>query len=143
MRWRALIVALVGVAAFEAPGLADTLVPTRTIRAGDIVYLDDLRIQQTAGGPLAFKPDDIAGLEARRILYAGRPVRRSDFGAPSIVERNQIVTLVYQSATLTIATEGRALGRGGEGDVLRVINLESRSTVTGRVAANGAVWVSQ
>jgi flagella basal body P-ring formation protein FlgA len=44
---------------------------------------------------------------------------------------------------LLIATEGRALARGGAGDYLRVLNLSSRNTITGRVDKSGAVVVGQ
>ena len=42
---------------------------------------------------------------------------------------------------LRILTEGRALARGGVGDVIRVMNLSSRTTVSGRIAADGSVHV--
>lgn len=138
----AISITIAGLASMTC-ALADIVVPVHTIRAGDVVYPEDLTLRETSGGSPSFSPDEILGLEAKRVLYAGRPVRRSDFGPPSLVERNQIVTLIFQTPALKIATEGRALGRGGEGDVLRVINLESRSTVTGRVGPNGAVWVNQ
>ena len=65
-------------------------------------------------------------------IYAGRPVRPGDLGPPALVERNQLVPLVYQPGGLAISTEGRALGRGGGGR--RDPGDEpwlSRSTVTG------------
>ncbi|HHX90132.1 MAG TPA: flagellar basal body P-ring formation protein FlgA, partial [Paracoccus sp.] len=36
---------------------------------------------------------------------------------------------------------GRALGRGGAGETIRIMNLASRSTVSGRVAGPGLVEV--
>lgn len=53
-----------------------------------------------------------------------------------------MVTLRYAANGLSIAAEGRALARGGEGDLLKVMNLSSRTIVTGRVAANGTIDVS-
>jgi flagella basal body P-ring formation protein FlgA len=63
-------------------------------------------------------------------------------GPPALIARNQIVTLFYHSGPLVIAAEGRALGRAGPGDALRVMNLSSRSTVTGFVRPDGTVLVS-
>jgi flagellar basal body P-ring formation protein FlgA len=74
-------------------------------------------------------------------IYAGRPIRAADIGAPALVERNQIVPLVYAAGGLQITAEGRALDRGGEGDVIRVMNLSSRVQVTGIVDETGAVRV--
>jgi hypothetical protein len=70
-----------------------------------------------------------------------RPVRAADLGPPAVVERNQIVGLAYRSGGLAILTEGRALARGGVGDVIRVMNLASRATVTGTIGPDGLVAV--
>ena len=57
--------------------------------------------------------------------------------------RNQVVTLRYERAGLSIETEGRALGAGGEGDVIRVMNLSSRATLMARINADGSATVAQ
>ena len=58
-----------------------------------------------------------------------------------MVERNDIVTLVYARHGLQISAEGRALSRGGVGDNVRVMNLSSRTTITGLVQENGMIEV--
>jgi len=75
------------------------------------------------------------------VLYAGRPIRPGDVGPPALIERNQIVTLHYRSGPLTIAAEARALGRAAAGEEVRVMNLASRSTVTGTVTETGGVVI--
>jgi len=86
-------------------------------------------------------PDSVIGMESRVVLYAGRPIRSEDIGFPAIVERNQIVMVYYRQGALNIAMEGRALARAGVGDRLRVMNLESRNSVTGTVAEDGSIVV--
>ncbi len=133
------IVAIACLAAW--PAMADVLVPLRTIRAQSLVSASDFRVERVdmAGAfPVA---DTVDGLEARVALYAGRPVRAGDLGPPALVGRNDIVTLVFARTGLQIATEGRALARGGVGDTVRVMNLSSRTTVFGRVLENGTVEV--
>lgn len=123
------------------PALAETLVAARTIRPQTILAPEDLAvIDRTIGGMLRAKSEAI-GLETRVALYSGRPIRPEDIGAPAIIDRNQIVTLVYGSAGLSIYTDARALDRAGVGDLLRVMNLASRSTVTGVVQSDGTVRV--
>lgn len=127
--------------AFAAPASAETLVPTRTIRAQDIIAQEDLTvIARNTPGALS-DPLEAIGLEARTTLYANRPIRPGDLGAPAVIDRNQIVPLNYLTGGLSILTEGRALSRGGVGDVIRVMNLSSRTTVSGRIAADGSVHV--
>jgi flagella basal body P-ring formation protein FlgA len=123
------------------PVLAESVVATRTIRAKSVIAPEDLTLV-SADLPGALSDPALAvGLEARVAIYAGKPVRPGDLGPPTLVERNQFVTLVYLSGGLAISTEGRALARGSVGDEVRVMNLGSRNTVTGRVGPDGAVYV--
>ncbi|AMY68045.1 flagellar basal body P-ring formation chaperone FlgA [Frigidibacter mobilis] len=120
---------------------AEMLVAARTIRAQGVIGPADLALAEGTM-PNAFSdPADVLGQEARGAIYAGRPILAGDIGPPALVERNQTVTLVYRSGPLTILAEGRALGRGGSGDSLRAMNTASRTTITGRIAADGTVHV--
>lgn len=121
---------------------AEILVPVRTIRAKELITADDLMFK-TIEAPGAFKnPSEVVGQEARVALYAGRPVRPGDIGPPALIERNDLVKLIFRNGSLTIATEGRSLGRGAEGEYIRVMNLSSRTTVTGRISNDGSVEVN-
>jgi flagellar basal body P-ring formation protein FlgA len=134
--WRlALILAL------AAPASAESLVATRTIRAKSLIAPEDLTLVSAELPGALSDPDQAIGLEARVAIYAGKPLRPGDLGPPTLVERNQLVTLVFLSGGLAISTEGRALARGAEGDAVRVMNLGSRNTVTGRIGPDGAVYV--
>ncbi|WP_374430787.1 flagellar basal body P-ring formation chaperone FlgA [Tabrizicola sp.] len=127
--------------ALAAPVSAESLVATRTIRAKTLIAPEDLTLVSAALPGALSDPAQAVGLEARVSIYAGKPVRAGDLGPPTLVERNQLVTLVYLSGGLAISTEGRALSRGSEGDEVRVMNLGSRNTVTGRIGPDGAVYV--
>jgi flagellar basal body P-ring formation protein FlgA len=125
------------------PALAESVVATRTLRAHTLIGPDDVALAQRAVAPgAAAHPDQVVGLEARVTLYSGRPIPLSALGPPALVERNQVVTLVFQRGGLEIRAEGRALGRGGEGDAIRIMNLASRNTVTGWVTETGEVHVA-
>jgi len=127
--------------ACATPAAADTLVAKRMIPARAILTAADMAVQGgEVPGTLAH-PDEALGMEARVVIYPGRPIMAGDVGAPALIERNEVVTLVYKRGSLLIATEARALGRAAEGDMLRVMNLSSRSTVTGRVDKRGRVLV--
>jgi flagella basal body P-ring formation protein FlgA len=123
------------------PALAGNVVATRTIPAGSIIGPEDVTLVD-AVLPGALADLSLAlGQETRTAIYAGRPVRASDLGPPTLVERNQLVPLIYRSGGLAISTEGRALARGSVGEVIRIMNLGSRTTVSGRIGADGAVYV--
>lgn len=123
-------------------GLAETVVAARTIPAHTIIGPDDLLLRSVAVPGGVQTKEEIVGMESRVALYAGRPIRPGDVGFPAVVERNQIIPLIYNGAGVTISTEGRALDRAGPGDVIRVMNMTSRATVSARIGIDGAAYVS-
>ncbi|MEP3347203.1 MAG: flagellar basal body P-ring formation chaperone FlgA [Litoreibacter sp.] len=122
---------------------AQSVVPTQTLKPGQLVTARDVRVVEDVQTGAFTDVSKVIGLEVQRVLYRGRPFQVGDIGAPALVERNEIVTLIYQTTLLSIATEGRALGRGAEGAKLRVINIASRNTVVGHVNHAGEVIVNQ
>ncbi|MCU0826858.1 MAG: flagellar basal body P-ring formation protein FlgA [Tabrizicola sp.] len=123
------------------PALAESLVATRTIRAQTVIGPDDVTLVAAVVPGAATDLGQVLGLETRIAIYAGKPVQLSDLGPPTLIDRNQIVPLIYLSGSLAIATEGRALDRGAEGEVIRIMNLGSRTTVSGRIGPDGSVYV--
>ncbi|WP_322867080.1 flagellar basal body P-ring formation chaperone FlgA [Aquicoccus sp. G2-2] len=138
-----LVASLVCLAFCAGVSRADSVVPVRTIRAQETILAGDLKTTpgEVSGG--FSKISDVAGLEARVALYPGRPVRPDDVTQPALIERNQMTELVFERAGLRIATEARALDRAGVGDLIKVMNMASHSTVYGRVLADGTISVSQ
>ncbi|WP_335339580.1 flagellar basal body P-ring formation chaperone FlgA [Falsihalocynthiibacter arcticus] len=115
----------------------------RTIPSHTIISPADVAIKDgNTLGALTLL-EEVIGQEARVAIYAGRPIRRNDIGAPALVERNQIVKLAYSNGVLNISVEARALGRGSAGDVLRFMNLDSRTTISGTVQDDGSILVTK
>lgn len=141
MSWRRIACVMLAAQMLTPGAMAETLVATRLIRAHEIIRPGDVAPGPVAVPGAALDPAGIVGMEARVALYPGRPVRSSDVGPAAVIDRNQIVLLRFQSGALRIATEGRALERAGPGDRVRVMNLSSRSTVSGLVAGDGTVEV--
>ncbi|WP_434289800.1 flagellar basal body P-ring formation chaperone FlgA [Celeribacter sp. SCSIO 80788] len=123
------------------PALADTVVAARTIRAQTILAPSDLTMVAGDVPGSIGSIDEAVGLESRVMLYTGRPISASDIGPAAIVDRNQIVVLRYSHGGLSISADGRALDRAGIGDVVRVMNLSSKTTVSGVVAPDGSIHV--
>lgn len=135
--WRPLILA--GLLAQTAG--ADTVVATRTLRARALVSAGDVRVVDGTVPGAASAAEEVVGRETRIAIYKDAPIGSGDVGPPTIVERNQLVPLLFADGPLAIAAEGRALDRGGEGDVIRVMNTGSRKTVSGIVLSDGTVAV--
>ncbi len=122
--------------------LADIVVPTRTIRADAIIRENDVALHRGQNQNVFDQLNLVIGQEARVALYAGRPIRFDEIGPPSIINRNQIVGAFFEGRGLRIATEVRALERGGVGDYIRVMNLASRATIFGQVLPDGSIQIA-
>jgi len=121
--------------------LAETVATVRPVRAGSVIAESDLEIlEDTIPGTVAGIAEAV-GKEAKVTLYPGRPIQSSQIGSPALVDRNQLVRMVYSSGPLSITTEGRVLDRAGIGESVRVMNLTSRQTVSGVVAPDGTIEV--
>ena len=128
---------------FATPCLAQVVVPTRTVRADAIITEMDVMIGNGSNDDGFDLLRDVIGQEAKVVLYAGRPILVDQIGSPAIVDRNQIVSLLFEGRGLRIATEARALERGGVGDNIRVMNLASRATLFGQVQPDGTIQIKQ
>ncbi len=123
------------------PALAESVVAVRTLPAQTMVAAEDLTLVDAEIPGALSDPMLAIGQELRITIYAGRPLRPQDIQAPALVERNQIVSLVYLAGGLSIRAEGRALQRGAEGEAIRVMNLASKTTVMGLVSPDGRILV--
>lgn len=120
---------------------AETLVAARTIRAQTVIEPGDIAFGTEAVPGALADPTQAVGMEARAVLYAGRPIRPGDLAPAAAVERNQVVPISFRRGTLTILAEGRVLARGAPGDLVRVMNLASRTTVQGVITPEGRIEV--
>jgi flagella basal body P-ring formation protein FlgA len=133
--WRVLILL------FPTAALGDSLVAARVIKAQTPLVAEDVMLVAADIPGALTDPAQAIGQEARVAIYPGRPVLGDSLGPAAMVDRNQIVPLIYQTGGLAIRTEGRALSHGAEGEIIEVMNLASRTKVTGRVGADGGVTV--
>jgi flagella basal body P-ring formation protein FlgA len=61
---------------------------------------------------------------------------------PDLVQRNETVTLVYQAPGMVLTIRGKANDSGTEGDVISVINEQSKRVVHGVIVGPGRVAVT-
>jgi flagella basal body P-ring formation protein FlgA len=111
----------------DLPVLARPIARGEVITAGDIDWIQ-LPRSRVRAEHLA-SDTALIGMAARRALRAGEPLREFDIEAPRIIERGEIVSLVFQSGALTLAARARAMEDGAEGDLIRFVNLQSNRTV--------------
>lgn len=138
------LVALMGAAVPLEFAQAQAVVPVRAIRGANMIGPEDVVVSEDKDAPGAYHDvENVVGQEAKVTLYPGRPILKGQIGTPAIIERNQLVKMIFAEGPLNIATEGRALDRGGVGETVRVMNLSSRQVVTGSVEPNGTIRVAR
>jgi flagella basal body P-ring formation protein FlgA len=123
----------------EAAVLARGVERNEVIKSSDVVI--ERRPKAEVGNDAAGR-DAAVGMQARRQLRAGQALRVTDLAKPDLVTRDQNVTLIYESSGLYLTIRGKALEGGTEGDVVNVLNLQSKRTVSGVVVGRGQVSVA-
>src|SRR6478752_6129696 len=123
----------------EAAVLARNVERNEVLKSSDVVV--ERRPKAEVGADAAAR-DRAVGMQARRQLRAGQALRVADLARPDLVQRDQNVTLVYESPGLYLTVRGKALEGGTEGDVVNVMNLQSKRTVSGTVSGRGQVSIT-
>jgi len=123
----------------EAAVLARTVERNEVLKSSDVTV--ERRPKAEVGGDAASR-DRAVGMQARRQLRAGQAVRVADLVKPDLVQRDQNVTLIYESPGLYLTVRGKAIEGGTEGDVVNVMNLQSKRTISGVVTGRGQVSIT-
>lgn len=121
--------------------VADVL--ARTIQRGDLVSERDFAAGEVTAAQARgiVSAQDAAGLEARRTLREGMPVRASDLAEPRLVKRGEPVKISLREGVLTISVLGRALSDGAMGEQVRVFSEATNQTLDGVVEGAGTVRI--
>ena len=123
----------------------EAAVLTRNVERSDVLKSSDVmterRPKAEVGGDAAVR-NRAVGMQMRRQLRAGQAIKVADLAKPDLVQRDDNVTLIYESTGLYLTVRGKAIDGGTEGDVVSVLNLQSKRTVSGVVIGRGQVAIS-
>ena len=123
----------------------EAAVLTRNVERSDVLKSSDVvterRPKAEVGGDAAVRGRAL-GMQMRRQLRAGQAIKVADLVKPDLVQRDDNVTLIFESTGLYLTVRGKAMEAGTEGDVVNVLNLQSKHTVSGVVIGRGQVAIS-
>ncbi|MGI9465405.1 MAG: flagellar basal body P-ring formation chaperone FlgA, partial [Aestuariivirgaceae bacterium] len=91
--------------------------------------------------PVARTPEQVVGKVARRTLLRGKPISLNALRDPYLVVKGHPVRVVYATAGITIVTYATSLKSGGEGEMIRVRNVDSGKIISGIVQTDGSLLV--
>jgi len=123
---------------------APVLVAARDLDRGARLRPGDLRLETRKLPPGKAVLDDPAkarGLVLRRPVRAGEPVLARQVTRPAAVEAGQPVRALFRRGAVTLELDTVARTRGDVGALVRVVGIDGRKTVIGRVVAPGRVVV--
>jgi flagella basal body P-ring formation protein FlgA len=123
----------------EAAVLVRDIERNEVIKSSDVIV--ERRPKAEVGNDAASR-DRALGMQTRRQIRAGQALKVADLAKPDLVLRDQTVTLIYETAGLYLTIRGKALEGGTEGDVVSVLNLQSKRTVSGTVIGRGQVAIT-
>jgi flagellar basal body P-ring formation protein FlgA len=123
----------------EAAILARNVERAEILKSSDV--LTERRPKAEVGADAASRQFAV-GMQMRRPLHAGQALKAADLAKPDLVQRDENVTLIYESTGLYLTVRGKAMSGGTEGDVVDVLNLQSKRTVSGVVIGRGQVAIS-
>lgn len=125
--------------AMSVPVLKNRVAIGEVVQESDLVYRK-MRVEKI-GRNMVTDASALIGKSPRRPLQLNRPLRADDLGTPVLVEKGSMVTMTFETGLISLTATGRALEKGGRGDVIRVLNTRSRRTVEATVEQPGRVVV--
>ena len=125
--------------------MVSVAVTTRGLPPGTIVRAADITVERrpkSQGLSDAIRSaDDAIGLALRTAIRPGHPLRHADLTVPQLVHRDDEFTLVYEVPGILLTTRGKALDSGAQGDVIAVLNVETKRTIQGTVSGPNRVTI--
>lgn len=124
----------------------DVVVASRDLRRGDILSERDLQVVERDQARLSRgffgEIEDLVGSRMKRGVRRGKVIVASATEEVPVVERGDRVVVVLQSGPMKLQSIGRAQEAGVIGQWIRVLNLESKKELSGRLDRSGRVHVA-
>ncbi|MDB5096728.1 MAG: flagellar biosynthesis protein FlgA [Cyanobacteria bacterium RYN_339] len=115
------------------------------ITRGSVANGGDVTMQRTAVSGMNQAPltsiVTVLGAEATRDIPPGTILTAQMFRLPNVIKAGEMVSIVLTSGDLTIVSNGQARTAGAMGQLIKVINLQSKREFTARVVGPNRVEV--
>lgn len=127
----------------------NVLVAARNLLAGETISEDSFKIDRRDIGRLTGSyyretdKDKLIGLVLKRGLPEGGPLTEGVVDRPILIKRGTYVTLVAHIGSVEVTAKGKSLQDGREGQTIRLQNITTGKTVSGKVLDASTVDVSR
>jgi flagella basal body P-ring formation protein FlgA len=110
-----------------------------TIGQNDIVMLP-VRADFVTDAMIVSK-SEIVGMTPRKIIRGNAPIARNDLDKPVMVQRGELVTMNLNSGAIKITALAKALEAGTKGDIIRLMNIDSKRTIEAKITGTRTATV--
>lgn len=125
--------------------MVEVPVVSRRIGRGDVIRQNDIAWREVSDNKLrgnyVTSADDLVGMAAKRNISPNAPIAGTDLAHPIVVDKGKAVQMVYMIPGLTLIAVGKAIEDGSMGDVIRIMNTQSKTIVQATVMAPNTVRV--
>ncbi len=112
-------------------------VAARDLDRGETLGDEDISWVSMSQGDVASnavsEEDALVGLQAKHNIRAGQTLRKFDVKRPIAVPRGKLVTILWSARAMNLTVQGQALEAGGVGEIIKVANTKSKTTVMAEV----------
>lgn len=128
-----------------ASEMVNVAVLKRSVNRGSVISSDDFTIETQPRMKLAVDAitdvQTLNGMSAKRQISAGQHLKLSDVERSRKVNKNDMVTIMFETGGITLSTRGKAMADGALGDVVAVQNTQSKKILEGRIVGAGMVSI--
>ncbi|HXY99730.1 MAG TPA: flagellar basal body P-ring formation chaperone FlgA [Stellaceae bacterium] len=126
--------------------MARLMVLNRPVTPGDVIAQRDIEAMELpadrAGPDALTEARELVGKTPRHPLQAHQPLHAFDVQTPVIVHKDDLVTIVLETPSLRLSTQGKALEDGGLGATIHVANTKSNRVIDATVTGHNLVTVA-
>ncbi|MCZ6679635.1 MAG: flagellar basal body P-ring formation chaperone FlgA [Candidatus Poribacteria bacterium] len=115
-------------------------IPRRMVIKPEHLKLERRSIENTSESPLTTL-DEVIGKTAGVVISQGEVITASHLNKTYLVSRGAAVTLIAQRGSLKVQAAGKALEKGEQGQLVRVMNLTSKKELVGEVIGDKLVRI--
>lgn len=118
---------------------------SRRVKTGDVIRKADIEWIEIEArlmrDSFITSDDSLIGQQVVRSLTTGRPIRSRDVRSRVLIAKGSLATLTLTTNRMLLTVRVVAMGDGGLGETIRVLNTRSKKTIEGIVTGPGRIVV--
>ena len=117
--------------------LVDVPVLKLTARRGETIGRNDITTismrDSFVTDDMVVRSENLIGMTPRKIIRGKTPVSLSDLRKPILVKRGELVTMQLHRGPIQLSSLAKALEAGTKGDIIRLMNIDSKRTIEAEI----------